>query len=234
MTSLFWFSSTLSCLFTRVSLSAWLLGALLKTYGLIRLKFEYSLKWFTEQVIKLCGCPASPSGSMYFCFILIHLGRDKMAAISQTTLPNASSWIEIFEFRLKCNWNITVNIISALVQIMAWHRPGDKPLSEPMIVSLLTHICFTRPQWVNNLKSMKKKDAIQALYAWQLLPCRLLLPDASPRALVQVPNQQQDKPGNTLFRQWGQTLTGLTESRSAHVSGNWYKHLIHCMNVKCA
>ena len=28
-------------------------------------------------------------------------------------------------------------------------RPGDKPLSEPMMVSLLTHICVTRPQWVN-------------------------------------------------------------------------------------
>ena len=25
---------------------------------------------------------------------------------------------------------------------------GDKPLSEPMMVSLLTHICVTRPQWV--------------------------------------------------------------------------------------
>ena len=39
--------------------------------------------------------------------------------------------------------------IPALVQIMAWRRPGDKPLSEPMIISLLTHICVTRPQWVN-------------------------------------------------------------------------------------
>ena len=32
---------------------------------------------------------------------------------------------------------------------MAWCRPGDKPLSEPMMVSLLTHICVTGPQWVN-------------------------------------------------------------------------------------
>ena len=32
---------------------------------------------------------------------------------------------------------------------MAWRRPGDKPLSEPMMVILLTHICVTRPQWVN-------------------------------------------------------------------------------------
>ena len=38
---------------------------------------------------------------------------------------------------------------STLVYIMAWRRPGDKPLSEPMMVSLLTHICVPRPQWVN-------------------------------------------------------------------------------------
>ena len=31
---------------------------------------------------------------------------------------------------------------------MAWRWSGNKPLSEPMIDSLLTHICVTRPQWV--------------------------------------------------------------------------------------
>ena len=40
--------------------------------------------------------------------------------------------------------------IPALVQIMAWRRPGDMPLSEPMMVSSTTHICVTRPQWVKN------------------------------------------------------------------------------------
>ena len=44
---------------------------------------------------------------------------------------------------------VPINNIPALVQIMAWRRPGDKPLSEPMMVCLLTHICVTRPQWVN-------------------------------------------------------------------------------------
>ena len=39
-----------------------------------------------------------------------------------------------------------INNIPALVQIMAWDRPGDKPLSEPMMVSLMTHICVTRLQ----------------------------------------------------------------------------------------
>ena len=41
-----------------------------------------------------------------------------------------------------------INNIPALVQIMAWGRPGNKPLSEPMMVRLPTHICVTRPQWV--------------------------------------------------------------------------------------
>ena len=40
-----------------------------------------------------------------------------------------------------------INNIPALVQIMAWRRPGDKPLSEPMMIISLTHICVTWPQW---------------------------------------------------------------------------------------
>ena len=33
---------------------------------------------------------------------------------------------------------------------MAWCRFGTKPLSEPMMVRLPTHICITWPQWVNS------------------------------------------------------------------------------------
>ena len=32
---------------------------------------------------------------------------------------------------------------------MAWRRSGDKPLFEPMMVSLLTHISVTRPRWTS-------------------------------------------------------------------------------------
>ena len=45
-----------------------------------------------------------------------------------------------------------INYIPSSAQIMAWCRPGDKPLSEPMMVRLPTHICVTRPQWVNTLR----------------------------------------------------------------------------------
>ena len=57
-------------------------------------------------------------------------------------------WIPI-KISLKFDPKGPINNIPALVQIMAWRRPGDKPLYEPTMVSLLTHICYTRPQWVN-------------------------------------------------------------------------------------
>ena len=44
-----------------------------------------------------------------------------------------------------------INNIPALVLIMAWRRPGDKSLSEPMIVRSLTHICVTRPFLLTHL-----------------------------------------------------------------------------------
>ena len=60
---------------------------------------------------------------------------------------NENVWISLrisLKFVPKC----PINKSPALVQIMAWRRPGDKPLSEPMMVNLMTHICVTRPQWV--------------------------------------------------------------------------------------
>ena len=81
--------------------------------------------------------------------LLTHWGRDKMAANFLTTISNAFSWMKIYEFRLRFHWGLFVNHIPSLVQIMAWHRPGDKPLSESIMVSLTTHICAIRPQWVN-------------------------------------------------------------------------------------
>ena len=60
---------------------------------------------------------------------------------------NENLWIS-FTISLKFVPKFRINNIPALGQIMAWRRPGDKPLSELMMVSLLTHICVTRPQWV--------------------------------------------------------------------------------------
>ena len=37
--------------------------------------------------------------------------------------------------------------IPALVQIMVWRRPGDKPLSKQVMIFPLTHICVTQPHY---------------------------------------------------------------------------------------
>ena len=64
--------------------------------------------------------------------------RDKIAAISQTTFSNVFSWMKMFEFWLKISLKFLpkgpIDKMAALVQIMAWRRTGDKPLSEPMMV----------------------------------------------------------------------------------------------------
>ena len=56
----------------------------------------------------------------------------------------------LIKFSLKYVRKGPIDNNPALVQIMAWCRSGDKPLSEPMMVSLPTHICVTRPQWVKS------------------------------------------------------------------------------------
>ena len=60
---------------------------------------------------------------------------------------NENIWISI-KISLKFIPKDPVNNIPTLVQIMARRRPGDKPLSETMMASLLMHIYVTRPQWV--------------------------------------------------------------------------------------
>ena len=65
---------------------------------------------------------------------------------------NENVWIWV-KISLKSVSMGPINNIPALVQIMAWRRPGDRPLSEPMMVSLPTRICVTRPQWVNQVRT---------------------------------------------------------------------------------
>ena len=91
--------------------------------------------------------------------VLTHWGLDKMAAIFSTTYSNAFSWMKMYEFGIKISLKFVpkgpISNIPALVQIMAWHWPGNKPLSEPMMVRLLTYICVTWPQWVKAIQHIQ-------------------------------------------------------------------------------
>ena len=62
---------------------------------------------------------------------------DKMSAISQTTFPNAFSWMKSFVFWFKCHLKFVskcpVDNKWVLIEVMAWRRTGNTPLSEPML-----------------------------------------------------------------------------------------------------
>ena len=92
-------------------------------------------------------------------------GRHFADDILKCIFLNENVWISIkisLKFAPKC----PINNIPALVQIMAWRRPGDKPLSEPVMVRLSTHICVTRPQWFR--KSMQNINSFYWNRIWNI------------------------------------------------------------------
>ena len=62
-------------------------------------------------------------------------GRHLSDDVLKCNFLNEIVWIPI-NISLKFIRKGPINNIPALVQIMAWRHPGDKPLSEPMMVSL--------------------------------------------------------------------------------------------------
>ena len=72
-----------------------------------------------------------------------HVSDDSFKCI----LLNENVWISI-SISLKLVPEGQINNIPALIQIMAWRRPGGKPLSESIMFSLLTNTCVTQTPWV--------------------------------------------------------------------------------------
>ena len=98
--------------------------------------------------------PAIPTSHVGLQYSLLNSLRSRQNGphfandIFKCIFLNKNVWIPI-KISLKFVPKGPINNIPALVQIMDWRRPGNRPLSEPMLVSLLTHNCVTRPQWVN-------------------------------------------------------------------------------------
>ena len=42
----------------------------------------------------------------------------------------------------------SINYIPALIEIIAWRLPGDKPLSEPIMIISLMHICVIQAELI--------------------------------------------------------------------------------------
>ena len=75
-------------------------------------------------------------------------GRHFPDEIFKCVFLNENVWITT-KISLKFVPKGPIDNTPALVQLMAWRRPDAKPLSEPMMLSLRTHICVTRPHWAN-------------------------------------------------------------------------------------
>ena len=90
--------------------------------------------------------------------------------IFKCSFLNENVWISI-KISLKFLPTVPNNNIPSLFQIMVWRRSGDKPLSETMVISWLTHICVTQPQWVKQWKT-RVIGLTAAWYKLVLLPCR--------------------------------------------------------------
>ena len=84
--------------------------------------------------------------------ILTHSGRDKIAAISQTTFWNAFSWKNILDFRLRFHWSLFLRLELTIFYSSSGSNNSlvstrRQPLSETLMVRLPAKLCVTRPQW---------------------------------------------------------------------------------------
>ena len=119
----------------------------------LKLAFDwFSSRSIATHLLVTQGMTAKPLSGHGFIFLNTLRPRQNGCHFADNIFKciflNENVWISI-----KISLNFVprgpIKDIPALVQIMAWRCPGAKPLSEPMMVSFLTHICVTRPQWVN-------------------------------------------------------------------------------------
>ena len=159
-------------------------------------------------------------------------GRHFAEDICKCIFLNENVWMAV-KISLKYIPKGPINNIPALIKIMAWCRSGDKPLSEPMMVGLPTHICVTRPQWVNTLRHGKYfSKHFKCNYlnenVWLSIKISLKfvsdLPIDSRSALVQVMAWCCQATGHYLNQCWSRSPTpfDITRQKWFH---SWKSHL---------
>ena len=94
-------------------------------------------------------------------------GRHFADDIFKCLFLNENIWI-FLKISLKFVPKVRIINISALVQIMACRLVGAKPLSEPIMVSFVTRVCDTRPQWA-------KAEIADRAPMYCFISCRLVL-----------------------------------------------------------
>ena len=101
--------------------------------------------WHRSFTIKLSKC-RHVSGNLVVCVRVCVVVCYIISTISLMKFSGEFSWMKsIFIWiSLKIIHKDRIDNNPALVQIMAWRRIGDRPLSEPMLPDSLMHVCGTR------------------------------------------------------------------------------------------
>ena len=128
------------------------LGTSRSTFNVIFVLFHFYLsnRFLSVQVHRtslVCRLSAS-----FLTAYSIHWGRNKMAAIPQTTFSYAFSWLKVYEFHLRFHWSLFLWFDLTISQ--HWFREWlgtDQATSHYLNQLWLVywHIWVTRPQWVN-------------------------------------------------------------------------------------
>ena len=133
---------------------------------------------------------------------------------------------DLFKY-IPLNWNVEISIkislefvpkapftyFPALVQIMLWRRSRDKPLSKPIIFSLLRHICVSRPQWVIGNES----TIIMNLWGIWSMPEL----NARPTFSIWLALCEENPP----------VIVGFTSQKASAVERWCYTHIIYIYNI---
>ena len=85
---------------------------------------------------------------MYFFNTLVpeHSGWDLADDICKCSFLNRNQYV--LWYKLKFIPGRPIDSMSPLIQVMAWHSVGNKPLTEPMFPIPMTQYGVTRPWWV--------------------------------------------------------------------------------------
>ena len=150
------------------------------------------VKWPWRAWVKSVSTSSQQNTKKIFPLMLDSLrprqnGRHFADDVFKRIFLNENAWISP-KISLKFVPKVPINNIPALVQIMGWRRPGDKPLSEPMLVNLLTLICVARPQWVNSLAPERRNIDFKLIIENSSLCIRC---EISLKRMPQIPNNEK-------------------------------------------
>ena len=150
-----------------------------KSITLFRQSWLTSMEWSRQMKFYIsCWKPANLSSMIWYLWMIPLYSLTLTLRLRQNGCHFADNTFKCIFLNVNVRISIKISLkfvpkgpinnIPALVQIMAWRRPGDKPLFEPIMVRLPMHIWVTRPQsvnqwWLNSVRHICITASLNAL-----------------------------------------------------------------------